>query len=347
MTQKEWDVEMADWSNTTGPVDLEAVVRTPRPPRLQFEGAFYHVFTRGNRRERTYRDDADYRGCEETLLDACDRSDIHLYAWCLMPNHFHLLLETPRGNLAIFMQRFLTAYARYFNRRYRLVGHVFQGRYGANLCHRENYLLELVRYIHLNPYRVKNFHWQVPEGGWPWSSHRYYVNGEEPTIVKPYVHSVLRRFGDDIAQARERYARFIADGLAEANWEAFYSKQSRSAGGHEKFAKEVEPNTVPVEERRWPGLDKFLEAICLRHGITEEDLRSPSKEPRISQVRKAIVFVARRDGLATSSELARRLGRDRSAISHLWRSVEKQKAQAAMREIADGLKEETHESQQS
>jgi len=119
----------------------------PRPPRLQYEGALYHAYTRGNHREVTFRDEADYREFESTLLDLCDRMEINLYAWCLMPNHFHLLPETPNANLAAFMQRLLSRYVHYFNRRYKLTGHLFQGRYQAILCEQETYLLELVRYI--------------------------------------------------------------------------------------------------------------------------------------------------------------------------------------------------------
>jgi hypothetical protein len=94
------------------------------------------------------------------------------------------------------------------------VGHVFQGRYGARLCDRENYFLELVRYVHLNPYRVKSKRWRLAPEGWPWSSHRYYMEGNEPMAVRPWIHEVLRRFNESsMAQARRGYAEFLAEGL--------------------------------------------------------------------------------------------------------------------------------------
>ena len=127
----------------------------PRLPRLQFEGALYHVFSRGNRRERIYETDSDYAMFEKIMIEAMNWSGVQLYAWCLMPNHFHLLLETPEGNLSEFMQRLATRYAKYFNWAHKKVGHVFQSRYGARLCDKESYFTELVRYIHLNPYRTK------------------------------------------------------------------------------------------------------------------------------------------------------------------------------------------------
>jgi putative transposase len=231
--------QIQDGSELTGSLRGHSLVAMPRPPRLQFEGALYHAYTRGNRREKTFLDDSDYKEFEDGLLDYADRENISLYAWCLMPNHFHLLLETPQANLSVFMQRQLTRYARYFNRRHKYVGHVFQGRYEAILCDRESYFLELVRYIHLNPYRVKNKKWKVPETGWPWSSHRYYLHGNEPQAIKPFVHTVLRRFGDDIEIARQRYERFVGEGLKEGNWEDFYQIRDRKYVGNEGFVEEM------------------------------------------------------------------------------------------------------------
>src|SRR6266700_6497616 len=151
----------------------------PRPPRLQFEGAFYHVFHRGNRRERIYWDDADYAKFEEFMIEAMNWSGVRLYDWSLMPNHFHLLIETPEGNLAEFMQRLATRYAKYFNWIHKKVGHVFQGRYGARLCDKEQYFLELVRYIELNPYRLKKG-MLAKLGDWRWSGLRYLLGKEQP-----------------------------------------------------------------------------------------------------------------------------------------------------------------------
>lgn len=98
-----------------------------RPPRIQYEGACYHIFSRGNRREQILREESDYQAFEDILLDAMRWSRVLLYDWSQMPNHFHFNLETPEGNLAEFMQRLLARYAKYFNRTHHLVGHVFQG----------------------------------------------------------------------------------------------------------------------------------------------------------------------------------------------------------------------------
>src|ERR1035441_5199163 len=145
----------------------------PRPPRLQYPGAFYHVFHRGNRKERIFWDDLDYEKFEEFMIESMNWSGVMLYDWSLLPNHFHFLLETPDGNLAEFMQRLLTRYAKYFNWAHKKVGHVFQGRYQAKVCEKENYFLELIRYVELNPYRTKKGP-LARLGEWKWSSFRYY-----------------------------------------------------------------------------------------------------------------------------------------------------------------------------
>ena len=126
-----------------------------RRPRVFAPGLLYHVIVRGNQRRKTFRSDADYK----TYLDRLDKyrtqCRVRIYAYCLMPNHVHLLVETGSTPLAKFMQGVQQSYTQYFNRRYRKVGHLFQGRYKAIICERDRYLQTLIRYIHLNPVRAK------------------------------------------------------------------------------------------------------------------------------------------------------------------------------------------------
>src|SRR5215831_9751891 len=119
--------------------------------RVPFPGAIYHVTVRGNERRLLFKDEADRKRFLSQLMESSQLHSARLYLVCLMPNHFHLLVETPCGNLSTFMARQLTAYAVYFNRRHQRVGHLTQGRYGAQLVEGNEYLLKLSRYIHLNP----------------------------------------------------------------------------------------------------------------------------------------------------------------------------------------------------
>ena len=142
-----------------------------RKPRLHVPGGLYHIISRGNDRQALFRDAADYRAYLKRLEAGLARHDLRCYAYCLMPNHVHLLVEPGSTPVSRLMQGVQGAYAQHLNRRYRRTGHRFQGRFRAILCEREGYLLELVRYLHLNPVRAGLC--RTPEG-WPWSSHRAY-----------------------------------------------------------------------------------------------------------------------------------------------------------------------------
>ena len=126
-----------------------------RKPRLFAPGILYHVIVRGNQRQKTFFKDSDYAVYLEKLGRYRLKYNVTIYAYCLMPNHVHLLLECGLTPLAKFMQGVQQTYTQYFNRSHRKVGHLFQGRYRAILCQKDAYLLELVRYIHLNPVRSK------------------------------------------------------------------------------------------------------------------------------------------------------------------------------------------------
>ena len=168
-----------------------------RKPRVEFEGAFYHVIARGNQRQDIFRDDQDRTTYLERVEHYSKRYDFRLYAYVLMSNHVHLLIETQRIPLSKIMQGIQFTYTQYYNRRHRTVGHLFQGRYKAILCDRESYLLELVRYIHLNPARVRK-----PNDPWkyPWSSHRAYLGERTPVEIDTKL--VLGQFGRALGQAR-------------------------------------------------------------------------------------------------------------------------------------------------
>lgn len=143
-----------------------------RKPRIHFPGALYHVISRGNQRQDIFLDDKDLKTFLAYLSEYKTRYPFHLYAYSLMKNHFHLLLEVEGTPLGKIMQSLLFRYTRYFNKRYGKVGHLFQGRYKAILCDKDAYLVELVRYIHLNPVRAKVV--TDPEK-YLWTSHLGYL----------------------------------------------------------------------------------------------------------------------------------------------------------------------------
>src|SRR6266540_71048 len=143
-----------------------------RRPRLFAPGLLYHVIARGNQQQLTFLTDLDYQAYLIRLATYRQRYGVVLYAYCLMPNHVHLLLQTSEPPLAKFMQGLQQSYTQRFNRVYGKVGHLFQGRYKAIVCERDEYLAALIRYIHLNPVRARLV--RDPEA-YPYSGHRAYL----------------------------------------------------------------------------------------------------------------------------------------------------------------------------
>jgi len=180
-----------------------------RPLRLEFAGALYHVTSRGDRREEIYSDDQDRQIWLDTLGRACDRFNWVVHAYCQMTNHYHLVVETVDGNLSRGMRQLNGQYTQGFNRRHNLVGHLFQGRYKAILVQKEAYLLELSRYVVLNPVRAGMV--KRPEE-WPWSSYRQTLGLDSlfPWLDEEWL---LGQFGSHKTQAISRYKKFVDEGV--------------------------------------------------------------------------------------------------------------------------------------
>ena len=149
----------------------------PRKLRLEYAGAIYHVMNRGDRREEIFRDDTDRKLFLATLAEGCGKTDWQVHALCLMPNHFHLVVETPAANLVAGMKWFLGTYTGRFNRRHRLFGHLFSGRYKSLIVDGSGngYLRTVCEYVHLNPVRAKLLKPGQALGQYPWSSWSEYL----------------------------------------------------------------------------------------------------------------------------------------------------------------------------
>jgi putative transposase len=230
-----------------------------RPLRIEYPGALYHITSRGDRQENIYLDDEDRETFLSVLGEVCSRFNWAVYAYCLMDNHYHLLIETPQANMARGMRQLNGVYTQRFNRRHKQVGHLFQGRYKAILVQKETYLLELSRYIVLNPVRagvVKRVR------QWRWSSYRSVI-GESKASDWLETDWLLGQFGKKRGNAIEVYRRFVQDGIKqESIWkdlkhqillgdDSFVGRLQRK-----KPAKALEE--IPKRQRR--SLGKSLEA---------------------------------------------------------------------------------------
>jgi putative transposase len=293
-----------------------------RKPRVHFPGALYHVISRGNQRQRVFRDDQDHRRFETLLGEAVKGHSLTLYAYVMMPNHFHLLLEVSRAPLSKAMQTLLYRYTHYYNRRYRKIGHLFQGRYKAILCDRDSYLMELIRYLHLNPVRAG----MVKEPTqYRWSSHREYLRGGTDKGIA--VEQGLKLWGEPRGRAIKAYERFIGDGIAAGHQEEYYEVKEQRYLGDDKFVEVVHQTLDDHEETRPVRITMadVIQAIIADAGLAIGEILNKGRGRRGSRLRAEAAYVGREVGGIGLTEAAKYLGRDLSTMS------------LAMKRLEDGL----------
>jgi REP element-mobilizing transposase RayT len=251
-----------------------------RPLRIQFPGAVYHVTSRGDRREPIFVDDEDRAALLAVVAQAMERMDSQVLAYCLMGNHYHFVLHTRQANLSALMRHINGVYTQAFNRRHGKVGHLFQGRFKAILVDREAYLLEVCRYVELNPVRAGTV--KQPDA-WRWSSYRAHV-GQVPTpqwLDTDGLHAyLLERAVDGTADRRraaQRYAALVASAPEVRLWddalrqqiylgdEQFVMRMQTLAARQHRPADERSVREVPKAQRRHPGsLAHWLQACASR-----------------------------------------------------------------------------------
>lgn len=263
-----------------------------RKLRVQFEGAIYHVTLRGVERRRIFDDAADSRRFLERLGTAVEDGGVRLYLFCLMTNHAHLVVETPRANLSVFMHNLQTAYIVYYNRRHKRSGHLTQGRFGAQPVDGDNYLLKLSRYIHLNPVCVGSLveqPWgrrQAVLRAYPWSSYRGYAGLAEPYAFVDEA-PVLAMMETAARKQRRAYRRFVEAGLAERDeeWKGILKGSGWGIGGeefqerirdlHTELASRVRrPEDVSFRQVcRQASPEEVLEVVAAKFRVRPADLR--------------------------------------------------------------------------
>jgi REP element-mobilizing transposase RayT len=285
----------------------------PRKPRIEIGGGLYHVITRGNNRRKIFGSADDYLKFTSLLAQQKTKLPFYLYAYCLMPNHVHLLIEMQDDPVSRIMQRVLTTYSQYHNRKYKKIGHVFQGRYKSILCHTDRYLGELVRYIHLNPVRAKMV--KRPER-FQYSGHRAYIGLDQSGLVD--TEPVLRYFGASKKQAVEVYTRFVESALGEPSQGQYYRAAEGRLLGAQDFIDQVKhrigdhKSVNHAFERT--SVEDLLNAAAKSTGLTQQELSSGSRNHRTVAAREAVIVIGRERGL-TNRELANALGIDASAVT--------------------------------
>ena len=310
----------------------------PRVARLDMPGVLYHVIVRGVERRQIFIDDQDRKQFLDRLSYLLQQTETLCYAWSLMTSHFHLLLYPTRFKLAVLMRRLLTGYAITFNLIHHRTGHLFQNRYQSILCDKEAYLLELIRYIYLNPLKAGIVDTLQNLERYPWSGHGVLMGHRN--LEGQTVDEVLRRFGVNVSDARQRYRDFIADGLRIE-----YGENLADGVPYKRALKQIEGEEIEKGDNRILGdrffADKILEnralhekgriAFPLRElvdkvssllGLAPDAVRRPGKSQPIAEARGILCYVAIRDLGYKGFELGRELNLGPAGVSIAMRRGE-------------------------
>ncbi len=269
-----------------------------RPLRVQYAGAYYHVMNRGNSRQDIFFEDEDKRIFLSALTDSCDLHGVRLIAYVLMPNHFHLIVQTEKPNLSEFMRHFLVTYTVRINRKWGRTGHVFQGRYKSLIIDEESYLLPLTRYIHLNPIRSEELAQSDGRARiqylkkYRWSSLAGYCFAREKIRGADYRWLLEAYFGGAGENGRRRYWRYICQGVEGGGENPFARVVHQAILGAEEFVEKVKDRIARGKEREVPALrglrrslpvERILEVVGSSAGVKAEqilDRHSKAKEAR-------------------------------------------------------------------
>lgn len=260
-----------------------------RQLRIEFEGAFYHITSRGNLRDRIFFDDRDKEMFLEILKRTKERYGYLVHAYALMDNHFHLLIETPKANISQIMQNVNTSYTVYINKKYQRSGHLFQGRFKGIIVDKDEYLVTLSRYIHLNPVRAKTV--QRPED-YRWTSYRAYIDKSVRGSLAD-TSDTLSYFSKTRGDASDKYKAFVeaAVGIEEnpmkdieagimLGGKRFKAKVIKFLGkikAHEEL-----PQIKRLREQM--PIDRVIKTCCSFYGKKEEDLIKRGKDKRERQI---------------------------------------------------------------
>ena len=277
-----------------------------RPLRIEYPGAVYHVTSRGNAGQTIFHDDEDRERFLAALGFVVSRHGWLCHAYCLMNNHYHLLLETPTATLSAGMRQLNGVYTQRFNRHHGRKGHVLQGRFKSILVDREAYLLELVRYVALNPVRADAV--EHP-GDWKWSSHRAIV-GEAPPPTFLTTDWILAHFGARRRLAQEHYRTFVAEGVGRTVWEHL---RGGVILGDEAFVESVKPRLAASEPaKEIPVSQRLVARPSLR------DLFAGTQSPEEKEETAYAAYAVHR---YTLMEIGEHLGLHYSTVSKWGRRV--------------------------
>lgn len=313
----------------------------PRQARLDVPGALHHIMVRGIDKSNIFRDDEDKARFLERLGQTVEEGKCSVYAWALMNNHVHILFKSGKDGISAVMRKLLTWYAQYFNRRHRRTGHLFENRYKSILCDEDNYLLALIRYIHLNPVRANIVETLAQLDLYPWCGHQTLIGKAKRPWMD--VGQALAEFGATRRKAMNGYRRFMQEGFGQGRvpeltggglirskggWSQVLS--ARRSGQREEaderilgsgdfvnaILKEAEERTKRQLKLRQSGktIIKIIEEECKKARISVKELNGGGRRKTVSMLRATIARRGLEELGLSFAELARHLGVTTSSI---------------------------------
>ncbi|WDV44562.1 transposase [Clostridiaceae bacterium M8S5] len=264
-----------------------------RKQRIHYEGALYHVMVRGNNGEYILKEESEKKSYKDLIYRYKKKYDFKLYAYCIMDNHVHMLIQVAKTPLSKIMQGIQQVYTQRYNKKNKRTGHVFQQRYKAILCKKDGYLLYLTKYIHMNPRNA------MLKGDieYEWSSYKEYQKGIGELAD---IDFVLNMISPNKTIAIKEYTKFIdkeIENIEKAEYEI------------------LEEVTAEKQKRKQKDIEEIINEVVKEEQITIEKLMSKGRARSISKARQKIILKAERDCNITNTELAKRLNISLSAIS--------------------------------
>lgn len=299
-----------------------------RPLRIEYEGAFYHITGRGNERRKIFHIESDYKRFREYIRDAREKYGLILHCYVLMGNHYHLIVETPAGKLSQIMHYINGSYTTYFNIRRKRSGHLFQGRYKALLVDRDRYLLELSRYLHLNPVRARLV--ERPEE-YPYSSYQSYIGQDEEDIV--HRDLLWGMISQDGRHAPQKYKRFVEDAMGVEIESPLKEVLGGVILGGEEFRGEVlnrvadkDLESKEVSHRRalkkTLGAEAIIQVACSYFSLSRDDLLYGKGEAR-----NIAIYLSKKYTGLTNREIGELFGKiTYSAVSRVYERLSQRAA---------------------
>ncbi|HYE35627.1 transposase [Methylocaldum sp.] len=281
-----------------------------RKPRIHIPGAVYHVMLRGNGGQTIFLHNDDRDAFEELVAEGVSRYDHRIHGYCWMPNHIHLAVQVGDVPLSKAMQHLAFRYTRWINKRENRIGHLFQGRFKAILVDADTYLLELVRYIHLNPVRTRLV---SDPTEYRWSGHRAYLGLDRVSwLTTNWVYSQLAQ---DMTTAREQYARFVAAGLQEDYREDFHRGTSEGRIlGDDHFVENALKQASQSSGARIK-LESIISVVCAARRMDLDQVSGADRGRAGAEARALIAYLALDMDAATLTQTGKFFNRDISTLS--------------------------------